>query len=315
MHGSPLGLGTDIGGSVRIPAACTGLYTIRPAYGRFPNFDARSGLTGQESIGSVHGPLARSMADLRLFTDNVANSEPWLKDPKCIPISWRKVDIPSKPKIGVLWNNGIVTPTPPVARALKTVVDKLKNKGYNIIDWTPDGHAEIMALMGKFFTADGGQSVKKILATVGEPIRPEMKLYETATELGVYDLWQLQKQRTALQKMYLDRWAGAGLDAILGPTTPYAAPKNGQFKNVSYTGVFNILDYSSTSFPTGLFADKEVDVYPNDFKAWGEPDEITKTDYDAVAVHGMPISLQLTGRRLEDEKIMALTEKVCRDIA
>ena len=71
MHGSPLGLGTDIGGSVRIPAACTGIFTIRPSYGRFPHFDARSGLAGQESIGSVHGPMARSVADLRLFTDNV----------------------------------------------------------------------------------------------------------------------------------------------------------------------------------------------------------------------------------------------------
>jgi amidase len=64
-----------------------------------------------------------------------------------------------------------------------------------------------------------------------------------------------------------------------------------------------------------LFADKEVDVYPSDFKALGEADEITKADYDPVAVDGIPISLQLTGRRLEDEKTMALTEKVCKDIS
>ena len=315
MRGSPLGVGTDIGGSLRIPAACTGIYTIRPSYGRFPHFDARSGLAGQESIGSVHGPMARSVADLRLFTDNVANAGPWFKDPKCIPMPWRQVEVKSKPKIGVLWDNGTVTPTPPVKRALKTVVGKLKKQGYDIVDWPADGHAEAQSLMGKFFVADGGRSVRKILEPVGEPWRQEMKQYENASDLSVYDLWQLQKQRTALQKMYLDRWAACQIDAILGPTTPYAAPKSGQFKSVSYTGVFNILDYSSTSFPTGLCGDRDVDVYPSDFKPLSEQDEVTKGDYDAASINGIPISLQLTARRLEDEKVVALTERVCSDIA
>jgi amidase len=316
MRGSPLGVGTDIGGSLRIPAACTGIYTIRPSYGRFPHFDARSGLAGQESIGSVHGPMARSIADLRLFTDNVANASPWLKDPKCIPMPWRSVELKSKPKIGVLWDNGMVHPTPPVTRALKTVVDKLKSKGYDIVDWPATGHEEANTLVGRFFVADGGKSVKKILEPVNEPVRPEMAPYSTAPELGVYDLWQLQKQRTALQKMYLDRWAACeGLDAILGPTTPYAAPKAGCFKTVSYTGIFNLLDYSSTSFPTGVVGDKGKDVYEEGFQAFGDVDRTTREDYDPAEIQGIPVSLQLTGRRLEDEKILALTAKVCEDIA
>lgn len=318
MRGSPLGVGTDIGGSLRIPASCTGIFTLRPSYGRFPHFDARSGMAGQESVGSVHGPMARSVQDLRLFTDNVANAGPWFKDPKCIPMPWRPVQLNAKVKLGVLWHNGIIQPTPPVTRALKAVVDKLKANGnYEIVNWEPqDLHIEAMDLLGKFFVADGGKSVGKVLSETGEPWRPEMQAYANATEMSVYDLWQVQKQRTALQKKYLDRWAAEeGLDAILGPTAPYAVPKNGLFKNVSYTGVFNVLDYSSTSFPTGLVADKEVDVYAEGFKAWGEADRVTWEDYDAKAAHGMPISLQLTCRRLEDEKAIALTERVVGDIA
>ena len=148
------------------------------------------------------GPMARSLEDCQLFTDNVANSGPWLKDPKCTPMPWRSIELKSKPKIGILWDNGMVTPTPPVKRALKTVTEKLKQKGYEIIDWAPYGHPEASSLMGKFFVADGGTSVRKILEPTGEPWRPEMKQYENAKDMTVYELWQLQKQRTALQKMY-----------------------------------------------------------------------------------------------------------------
>ncbi|KAK6440500.1 hypothetical protein LTR95_003278 [Oleoguttula sp. CCFEE 5521] len=315
MHGSPLGIGTDIGGSLRIPSAMTGIWTIRPSYGRFPHFDARSGMGGQEAVGSVHGPMARSVKDLRLFCEHISNAGPWLKDPKCIEMPWRSVTLPEKLKIAVMWDDGIVTPTPPVKRALKEVVEKLKGKGYEIVEWGPEGHQKALELIAKFFVADGGKSVGKILEVTGEPWRPEMKYYEDAKEIGVYDLWQLQKERTALSKMYLDRWAASGgVDAILLPTTPYASVKHGDFKYIGYTGVYNVLDYSAVSFPTGLFADEKVDVSPKDHKALSEFDEAANKDYDAAAVHGIPISLQLVGRRLQEEKMLDLAERVAKDL-
>jgi amidase len=170
-------------------------------------------------------------------------------------------------------------------------------------------------LISKFFLADGGKSVRKILEAADEPFRPEMRSYETATELGVYDLWQLQRERTDLCKLYLDKWeASQGVDAILLPTTPYAAVKNGGFKYIGYTGVFNILDYSAVSFPTGLHVDEKLDSVPEDFHALTEIDETTAKDYDAAAVHGMPISLQLVGRRLQEEKILEVAGRVVKDL-
>jgi amidase len=118
-----------------------------------------------------------------------------------------------------------------------------------------------------------------------------MKAFEAASELGVYEMWQLHRERTALAKVYLDRWNSCeGLDAILGlkpsflivlflllttplgPTMPYASVKHGDFKYVGYTGIWNVLDYTALSFPTGITADKNLDAYPADFKSMGELD-------------------------------------------
>lgn len=71
------------------------------------------------------------------------------------------------------------------------------------------------------FVADGGKSVRALLEPTGEPFRPEMRAFELATELGVYDMWKLQLERSELQRQYLEQWSSCGdLDAILSENQP-----------------------------------------------------------------------------------------------
>jgi amidase len=241
---------------------------------------------------SVNGPMAKTLEDISLFAKTVVDSEPWKVDPKVLPIPWRSVEHKKRLKIAVLWNDGMVVPTPPVTRALKETVEKLKIAGHEIIEWDPVLHPQLLetlvsdmfmsssgsyltVMKGKMFVADGGKSVQALLAPSDEPFRPEMVQYKEAVELGVHGMWQLQADRSELQRQYLDQWtAQGGLDAILGksvchrgrsqltdlaPTTPYSSVQHGGFKYVGYTGVFNVVDYSAVSFPCGVTADKQRD--------------------------------------------------------
>jgi amidase len=147
FRGSPVGFGTDIGGSIRIPAAFNGLYGIRPSTGRLPYEGMANSMDGQNSILSVVGPLATSVSSLRLVIMALLSQEPWLHDPMVNEIPWRyeqekeiyertgsmrDASKVGKLVFGVLKHDGLVSPTPPVRRAIDIVVEKLEGLGHEV---------------------------------------------------------------------------------------------------------------------------------------------------------------------------------------
>jgi len=120
LHGCPIAPATDIGGSIRAPAAFNGLYAIRPTADRIPKGGMRSTETGQISIRVSCGPVCHSMEDVELFT-KVINAYPVNKyDVTCTPIPWRDVPRPEKKlAIGIMKWDGVVMPQPPMLRAIE----------------------------------------------------------------------------------------------------------------------------------------------------------------------------------------------------
>ncbi len=129
--GSIIGVGTDIGGSIRIPAVLQGLYGLNPTIGRFPNDS--SGKNQKYVSPPVGGPLTTSLSSLEFFMDSLLSSDPWDLDPQLIPIPWRRelAQTPEKKlKFGFIYDDGIVRPQPPVARVTRELAEKLKNAGH-----------------------------------------------------------------------------------------------------------------------------------------------------------------------------------------
>ncbi|KAH7029548.1 Acetamidase [Microdochium trichocladiopsis] len=330
LRGSCLGVGTDIGGSIRIPAAFNSLYGIRPCHGRLPYAGMANSMAGQETIPSVVGPLGHSAADLRLFMKAVLAQKPWLYDSKTVPLPWRQeiedetlVKIKTKTlNIGFYETDGMALPHPPILRAIKEAVEKLKQAGHNVVPWTPYKHDVPYYLLKELDKADAGADLHRDISASGEPAIDLIKnyVYRHTKQLGNNEVWDLQTQKWRYQTEYLDQWRefeattlgpGAELDAIIAPVAPTAAVRHGKYRYYGYTGVLNMLDFTSVVVPVG-FADKDRDVPNTGYVPVSELDSDVQAEYDPEAYHGAPTAVQVIGRRLSEEKTLAIAEELGR---
>jgi amidase len=79
--------------------------------------------------------MARSLSTIEYFMQNLLDSNPWNLDPGCIPIPWREeLAAPPPPnwklKLGIVYDDGVVRPQPPVMRAMRETARRLKDAGH-----------------------------------------------------------------------------------------------------------------------------------------------------------------------------------------
>ncbi|KZT29148.1 general amidase [Neolentinus lepideus HHB14362 ss-1] len=335
LRGSPIGVGSDVGGSIRIPSAFCGLYSLRPSYHRIPYEGAVNSMLGQDSVPSVFGPLANSLSGVKLFTQAVVASEPWRLDPLCVRKKWDQDAYELKEHGGgngmcfaVLWDDGWVKPHPPVIRALETVKKALEAQGQKVIDWVPLKHKEVVDNVGAIWAAGAAEDYRVTTQPTGEPVLATMSEDDnTVVEstfrpshsdtVSAYQLWQLHLKKRELRKEYLDYWeatvektgTGRPVDAIIAPVAPYAAPPHGKNLSSAYTTVWNGLDYTALVIPVSR-VDENVDVKLPPHQFLSKDDEDNYNMYDSATFNNAPIAVQLVGRTLEEEGVIGMAEIV-----
>lgn len=299
IRGSCLGIGSDIGGSIRSPAANNGLYGLRPTSYRVPNDGLSATMLGQEQVVAVAGPLSTSLGGVKLFMKTAIAAQPWLVEPSLLPFPWRdqesKLETPKgkKLKIGVIWSDEIVTPHPPVLRALREVVEKLRAfDDIEVVDWKPYKHDEAWEIAARLYFCDGAKQTTEAIDASGEPWRPLAKFIikenPYVKNLSVEDVWYWTGRREKYRHAYAQIWndtAGTGnssskqdeeaarpVDVILCPVGPGAAPLLNNSKYWCYTSQWNLLDYPALVFPVSR-VDPQVDVVDDHYKALNEKDE------------------------------------------
>lgn len=111
--GGRIGIGSDVAGSVRVPAHYSGIYALRCSTGRWPKTGTSTSMAGQEGIPSVYSPMARTLEDLAYFTESIISMELWNYDHSVHPIAWQASQergVREKPvlKVGVLRSDGMI---------------------------------------------------------------------------------------------------------------------------------------------------------------------------------------------------------------
>ncbi|KAF5675380.1 general amidase [Fusarium circinatum] len=316
LGGSSVGVGTDIGGSLRIPAGFCGIFSIKPTSNRLSYRDVANTNPGQDTYRSTVGFMGTSIDALEVVFRAVLGTEPWMKDPAVIPIPFRKevmeayrrrVDekgnakFGERPlKLGVLWNDGMVGLHPPVLRGLKVVVEALKRAGHK----------------GGFLSADGAHDIHQHLKRSGEPLIPDLQdglNLKTPTELLKYQ--DLTIQGLEYERRYSDYWNstadsdGQVVDAVLMPVAPHAAVIPGKFYHGAYTDAMNLTNYTAVVIPT-IRADKRIDVFDEGYESLGEMDRKNWQAYAADLYDGAPVGVQIVGRKFEEEKCLAIARIV-----
>ena len=191
--------------------------------------------------------MARSLSSLTSITRAVLDGQPWLQDPRVIPIPWRDSifeEVQRRPLvIGVMYDDGVVRVHPPIERALKEMTERLKTAGHEIVEWDPSLHKESIAIMDEYYTADGGEDIRRSIEAGGEPLIPHVEaLINKGSPISVYDYWQIGKRKMAIQKAYLEKWnrakgsvSGRIVDVLLTPVMGHVAVPHNTCRYVKHT--------------------------------------------------------------------------------
>ncbi|TVY64731.1 Acetamidase [Fusarium oxysporum f. sp. cubense] len=305
MRGSILGIGTDIAGSIRIPALCCGIFGFKPSVGRVPYAkQASAGRPGMTGIAPVAGPLCHSARDAELLLKVVFDAHADDMDDNALGLAWSDPAPRSSDTLTVgLFPEDPKTPLhPSMQRVLEEAVGKLKAAGHRIVDLSCKlpSLTDAADISFKFFRIDPDKTVLGHVSKSGEPFIPSLRFtYDLTgnepepTLRGLFDLNAARAEITGqMRKVFVDN----KLDVILAPGYQSCAVPHDTFGVPVYTVIGNMIDYPACVIPFGHaneVADakfvRDVTYVPN---------------YLPKEVEGAPCHVQLIGRRLKDEELM-----------
>jgi len=278
----PLHLGTDIGGSVRLPAAWCGLVALKPSLGRVP--------VDPPYVGRVAGPMTRTVDDAALMMSVLA--KPDRRDGMSLPahdINWKALDkSPRKLRFGLMLDAG-------VGQALEKPVRDVVVKAAKAFEAAGAVVTEIDGILTRenlegldnFWRARMWDDLSKLPEKERAKALPYIYQWaEAGAKLSGVDVIrgfnQTMAIRTAAAKLFCD------LDYVISPVSPvvnfpaeFASPLNDPakpFEHICYTVTWNMAENPAVSINGG---------------------------YDT---HGFPIGVQIIGRRFDDIGVLAMAK-------
>jgi amidase len=289
---SPLGLGNDIGGSLRSPASVCGVASIRPSAGRvadagsLPNEDKL--LVSQ--LMAVQGPMARRIADVRLGLKIIMGAHP--RDPWAIdaPLEGRPIEGPIRVALAAAPPGCAVEPA--VADRVRRAADALADAGYEVVEACPPRYEEAVEVWARFLMGDMAAAFAQMGPIMGEDGRGFLEAFNrtVAPLVGAADMSQLFVQRYGIARDWSVFMADYPL--LLTPTWTVLPFESG----------FDIAGPDAAAATKALMAP----VTPANLL--GLPSASVTAGLDPAS--GLPVGVLLTGQRFREDLCLDAAEAV-----
>lgn len=343
--GSILGLGSDIGGSLRIPSHFCGTVALKPTSGRLLENGRRGGVGSgakylRNGIYSVAGFMSSSVEGVVLGTRTLLESSRKMSrlDWRVAPVPWQEDLYRPGRKLRVGWyeDDGLFAATPGCRRAVREVVDKLHAAGHIVEQWRPPGLKELMEVYNEFMLADKGHHalkawkgevidqaievnsinyktpwlVKRLLSPlIGLISKKSQQLFNAGPALS-RDLWVENGKKDTTIYLLTKEWEEKGFDVVLCPgfSFPACPPQycSRLLPACSYTAVYNVVGCPVGVVPVTRET-QEDSANLASYPVYKDMCYRLAASATKGAV-GCPIGVQVVGRHFQEEMVLTAME-------
>ena len=279
--GTAFDIGSDYGGSLRYPAHCCGITTLKPTSGRVPRTGHILPFGGVLDSFQQIGPLTRCVEDLFLLLTII--SGPDYIDPGVIPMDLkdpRDVDLKNL-KVAFHTDNGVIPCSSDTEKVILEATAALRGEGLSITEARPLAVEKTYDLMIELLSADGGASIRRLLQAAGtkEHTLPWLGLAEPVAAVQFDSLMmKLSGFRSEMLSFFKD------YDVILCPVNAFPAAPHGS-----------------------LGADLEAFSYGMTYNITGWPAAVVR---GGSSREGLPIGVQIIARPWREDIALAVAARL-----
>lgn len=289
---SPIGLGNDLGGSLRNPANACGIASIRPSAGRVPDagFVPREDYLMAVQLMNVQGPMARRIDDVRLGLQVLMGAHP--RDPWSFtaPLNGPAPNGPIRVAVVTAPPGGTCDPT--VSATVRRAADALANAGYEVVDACPPRYEEVAATWARLLMGDFASVLDQLMPLMGEGGKTFLATANAAVAplTSTTDMSQLLALRHGLGRAWSQFMAEHPL--VLTPTWTQIPFEQG-FDAATAQGAAATVEMIRPVVAANLL---------------GLPSACVPAGRDTAT--GMPIGVLLTGQRLREDLCLDAAEVI-----
>jgi Asp-tRNA(Asn)/Glu-tRNA(Gln) amidotransferase A subunit family amidase len=286
------GLGSDSGGSVRVPAHFTGICSLKPTPGRIPGRGHLPACDGPFAFLGAIGPMARTVRDLTLLFITLSGHD--ALDPVSPPVGLRNESMEDLKRIPIAFFEDDGPVTPQTREAVHDAARALEHRGFRVHPFRPQGLEEARQLWWKFFVRGGAMLLDPLVRERQSELSPTfldfLSIAHREPPLSVEELLSAWMDCDRVRRKLLAEMEKFPI--LLCPVCAIPAFRHGErswdvdgqrvdyLDAMRYTQWFNLLGAPAAVVPVGS------------------------------SPEGLPIGVQIAGRPFEDERVLGIAAAV-----